>query len=612
MGNEVRIDLTANADKGVREVGRFRSAIVDAGKSLVGTAKDANALDEAIDSLNSKVGQTRLAVAASPDDKGLWKQLRKEERELNKLSKLRDSIGGGIADALSGVTSRLAGPGAAIGVGMAAAAAPFIGAALGAAVIGGVGIGGIVGGIAAAAQDPRVKSAGGQLAESLKDDFAGIGEPFIEPLLDQMGRMDGIGGAFFSNLTDQIAPLAGHLDNITDGAAGFARNFDVSAAVAAAGPLIDIIGEELPEVAESLTDAFETISEEGDGMAVALRQTFDLMESGITTTADFIGAMSSLHAEMTEVSAGLGDMSDEYLNGPAAWTFPWLIPLASALSDAGNEAEVYLNRVIRAKDPTAALDAEMAALATDSAKAAEELLEFSDAIEEAFGKQMDLDEATSAYKQGIKDLTKELSEGERTLDDNTQAGRANSANAREWLQNIEEIRKATIAQTGDVKGATKVWDEQIAALRRVLLNLGYDKQAVEDLINAYRRIPKIIETEHRIKTTFYGGGGSGGESHRGEARASGGPVAAGRTYLVGEEGPELVTFGAAGMVHTAAQTRAMMSGASGGGTAMAGGGYSVEQLASALAMALQAVSVVMDGHVVGRVQAGTAGIYARS
>jgi hypothetical protein len=43
------------------------------------------------------------------------------------------------------------------------------------------------------------------------------------------------------------------------------------------------------------------------------------------------------------------------------------------------------------------------------------------------------------------------------------------------------------------------------------------------------------------------------------ARAAGGPVRAGGTYLVGEKGPELHTFGRSGYVHTAASTKAMLA-----------------------------------------------------
>jgi hypothetical protein len=48
-------------------------------------------------------------------------------------------------------------------------------------------------------------------------------------------------------------------------------------------------------------------------------------------------------------------------------------------------------------------------------------------------------------------------------------------------------------------------------------------------------------------------------------KAQGGPVAPGRPYLVGEQGPELVTFGAAGHVTPAAETRRAMADADGGG-----------------------------------------------
>lgn len=51
-------------------------------------------------------------------------------------------------------------------------------------------------------------------------------------------------------------------------------------------------------------------------------------------------------------------------------------------------------------------------------------------------------------------------------------------------------------------------------------------------------------------------------------RASGGGVMAGRTYMVGERGPELVTFGGSGMVHNAQTTRRAMSGGGGGGGAV--------------------------------------------
>jgi phage-related minor tail protein len=50
-----------------------------------------------------------------------------------------------------------------------------------------------------------------------------------------------------------------------------------------------------------------------------------------------------------------------------------------------------------------------------------------------------------------------------------------------------------------------------------------------------------------------------------EGRASGGPVAAGVAYLVGEQGPEIVTFGSSGHVSTNSDSRRMLAGGAGGG-----------------------------------------------
>jgi hypothetical protein len=55
------------------------------------------------------------------------------------------------------------------------------------------------------------------------------------------------------------------------------------------------------------------------------------------------------------------------------------------------------------------------------------------------------------------------------------------------------------------------------------------------------------------------------------ARAAGGPVAAGGTYLVGEEGPELITPTRAGFVHDAGSTAGMV----GTGSSLGGGGVTL-------------------------------------
>lgn len=579
MANQVAFDIIArdNASRTFRGVG---DAADGAGKSFKGLGHDATELDKSIATLEERMHALRLSIAAAPDDKVLRKQLRSDSRELNFLTRLRKDLTGddtkklgqdvgkalssGIGDTLGAIPSQLRGSGIAIGVGVAAVAAPFIGSAIGAAVIGGVGLGGIAGGIAAAAQDSRVKEAGEHLGTSLMGSFTGIGKPFVDPLIHDMGRLEGIGSAFFAKLGEDIAPLAGNIDHLTDGIAGFARNLDFSKAVKAAGPLLDILGDELPQVGQALTDMLGSISDESGGLAVGLKQVLDATESVIRVSGDWIGYLSAMNEQLTDAQSNMGHLSDEFLDSPFTTLALGLVPLAERISSLGDKADGYTEKAIRARGASDELAGGLHGVATDAEKAAAELLSLSDAFDKAFNKQMNLQEANANYKQGIRDLTKELKDGERTLNENTQAGHDNAANAREWLRNIEDVRTATIAQTGDVKGANKTYQDQVLALKDVLLHLGYDKKAVEDLIAAYLRIPKLIETELRIKETFSGGGGAGGESHPLEHRASGGSVKAGRSYIVNENGIEILTAGTDGYVHNAKDAAAMMSGASGG------------------------------------------------
>lgn len=65
-----------------------------------------------------------------------------------------------------------------------------------------------------------------------------------------------------------------------------------------------------------------------------------------------------------------------------------------------------------------------------------------------------------------------------------------------------------------------------------------------------------------------------------EARASGGPVSAGGTYLVGEQGPELVTFGQSGFVHDAMKTVRIMRNAALAATASAAPAFAIPSVPS--------------------------------
>lgn len=80
--------------------------------------------------------------------------------------------------------------------------------------------------------------------------------------------------------------------------------------------------------------------------------------------------------------------------------------------------------------------------------------------------------------------------------------------------------------------------------------LGIKDPFLDSLINLFIQQNLIRPFIDGLSGGGFGGGVFGAIGGLfGGGRASGGPVAPGRTYLVGERGPELVTFGASGQVH---------------------------------------------------------------
>ncbi len=115
---------------------------------------------------------------------------------------------------------------------------------------------------------------------------------------------------------------------------------------------------------------------------------------------------------------------------------------------------------------------------------------------------------------------------------------------------VENARKA--AQNGK-PGVARRWREIAAAMRSpvttALVEMGHD---VDEAIQKVREIQLLGQRIDplSIVVTGAGMGNTGGSGNRGSdgTRARGGPVSAGGTYLVGEEGPEVVTMGGDGFV----------------------------------------------------------------
>ena len=129
-------------------------------------------------------------------------------------------------------------------------------------------------------------------------------------------------------------------------------------------------------------------------------------------------------------------------------------------------------------------------------------------------------------------------------------------------------------------GAADKADGLAAAIRRIpgSKSVGFTALtggAVSQISVLQRRIDSVTGKSVTVRVRYVTEGRlpSGGLSYAGgSARASGGPVVKGRSYLVGENGPEIWS-GDTGRITPARQTAQILSGrgASGGGSAQGGG-----------------------------------------
>lgn len=128
-------------------------------------------------------------------------------------------------------------------------------------------------------------------------------------------------------------------------------------------------------------------------------------------------------------------------------------------------------------------------------KTTQEIDAMAQAFDGLFKVQLDADEALIRYKQGVIDLHKELTQGKRTLDINTKAGRDNASAVLDQIKRIKELRDARYNQGETLDQVNTKYTKDIDGLRATLLQLGYNKKQVDDLVGAYDSIPDQVDTQ---------------------------------------------------------------------------------------------------------------------
>lgn len=591
MANEVRVDIEVRkeqiAKQKLKAVGdqaeKTGDQIEEMGDQATAAGKSSEKAGDKLKTTGDDIGHVNKRVIELSDsykglvaefnrtgDTSLLKDLGKEKRQLRKFEGLAKDLlpkpadvakeGMSLGSTLMGAVSAGAKAGGpyltGVLVAAAALATPGIAATLGGAIIGGAGLGGIVGGVMLAAKDPRVEAAGHELGETLLGELQDSSRGFVEPVLRSLEKVGNAGWAAklaptFDKLAAKVDPLADGFIEAGDSIVGaFDRIGDT------AGPVLDVLADGIPELADAFEDFIKSVTDDPEAAAQALELFIDAAGDAIRFAGDFIEVLIGIHGAAYDVAEALGIISEE---------------------------ERSFQRL------TYATGGEIKNLVQHTEDAEQALYDFDDAMKEVFGRTLSVREATLRYEQSIDDLAEGIKNGSRSLKEETQNGRDNWDLIIGATKSIEENREARVRQGMSIEESNARYVDELESLRKQLIHLGYNKEAVNKYIAELKKVPIEAITEIHLKgikaaladikelsTALGAVAGYGiqaaisGPGHR----ASGGPVSAGQSYIVGENGPELLQMGSSsGHVFNASQTAAMTtSGASGGSSRIAAGG----------------------------------------
>jgi hypothetical protein len=473
------------------EVAAYKAGLTDAGQTTKKFGRDVDQttrkasadFDEVTrhaKKLEGQIDATERAIRslakgfANTGDSNLLKEISAQQAQLTKLKnvqallpdpktfgKIGTEAGRSFTASLTETMAGMSGSVVPAIAATAVVAAPLIGATIAGAVVGVAGIGGVAGGLALAARDPRVKAAGKSLGADVMKDLEKRSKTFINPALQGIGQVrrgyQALGpdlDKLFGNSSKFVKPL---VTGLVGGAQKIVRG--VGVAVASAGPVVDQFGETFDELGGAVGNMFADMARDADEGASALGRVTDATVTLIDVTGGTIHVLSEAY--------GWYDKIDKKLNsstgGLGIWemslgAFAPLVPLLEQVSGGHDDLrDAEIGSAGGANRMANAARGEHAALVTLS----NQLKAQTDPVFALFDAQNNL----AAAQENVTKATKKHGK--------------DSTEAKEALRNLA---KAAIGVEGAVGGLGDKFDGKMTpALRDTLRAAGLTKGQIAGL-----------------------------------------------------------------------------------------------------------------------------------
>lgn len=525
----IKIDVvvdsdTRGSDKAAASLEQVDKSAGKAEHGLADLEKQSKNLDvqlersrRAVKDLESELIRTEDRATGRGSLRGRLNQERSWLRELERLSKsTAESVAAtgstlGAQAAKSAETS-LKGPLIGAAVALVAAAAPAIGAIVAGAVAGTVAGGGIAGGVIAASTDVRVRGAFKDLVGELSAEAFG-GGAFVEPAVKGIYSLR---DAFKDlHIDEALAKGASSVPILAGGIGDLVKNImpGFNAVMDKAEDFTKVFAEGLGDTGSAISDFLESIVS-SEGTIEGLHAGFKLLNGTIIATGHILEGLADVfHASLVAGKAFTGVVAD---------TAHWIQVIGSLGLVRNGSAIEHAFRFMHdqladmegvgygAAGAVAAVDKVIRETKSDTEGATENWKKFNDEFERNISLQGDFLLSQLDVNEGLLQLEDTFAQNGAVLNDNTQAG---IENERALIEMAEKMRAAYEKQI-ELTGATKEASDTLEANHQKLLDqaeaAGISRQAVEDLIGALFRIPKVnfmgsAVTFGQSNSTFGGG-----------------------------------------------------------------------------------------------------------
>lgn len=352
-------------------------------------------------------------------------------------------------------------------------------------------------------------------------------------------------GAAVASVASAILMYKGHMDSLRQSAEDFGASFVESGKTKLAEEGIGRLNTQLAKMDEVLAST----KAEVDAWDAS-------WNPGKLLDADYRDAVASFHNETEQARNDLIAYRDEVqrVADEQGVSIPVAIAWVDGMKDAGDAATDADGR-------TAALNSTM----EESTKGFDDATK---ALREFVAEQWGLTNASAAAEAAIDDTLATIAEHGFSLDLDTEAGRANIDMLQEMQLKALEAGRAEAEKTQSVEAgmaasqayAQKLRDEitarygNTAAVQAYIAQLGLTPEQVSTAFQTAGLDEAIAKSKEFQRlwgqdiAASIAGVGMTIAAKFGGARADGGPVNAGRSYIVGERGPELFTPGASGTI----------------------------------------------------------------